>query len=425
VDFTPSLRAAQLIDRVGSFISREIKPVEEHYYHDLEQLRFDGDPWTPLPVLEELRAKAREQGLWNLFLPIEYAGEYAERYFVAGGEGLTNVDYAQVAELTGRSTLAPYVFNCHDPDSGNIDVLLGYGNDQQRKEWLEPLLDGQIRSAFAMTEPDVASSDATNMQASIVVDGDEVVLNGRKSWVSGIGHPDCKVLLFMGMSDPHAPRHARHSMVIVPRDTEGVRVDRMTAVMGRYHEPFGFGDVSFTDVRVPLSNVLAGLGRAFDIAQDRLGPGRVHHCMRLIGLAETSLELACRRALERTAFGEPLADLGGNRERIANARIAINQARLLVMYVAWRLDTEGSFGSLSEISQMKVAVPTMAERVIDMAVQLHGSAGFSNDLPLAAAWTWARVLRMQDGPDEVHRHVVARVELDKYRRSPGRGERIR
>jgi acyl-CoA dehydrogenase len=296
-----------------------------------------------------------------------------------------------------------------------MEVLLRYGTQEQRKQWLEPLLEARIRSAFTMTEPDVASSDATNMAATAVVDGDEVVVNGRKWWSTGVGHPDCKIFVFMGLTDPDADRHSRHTMVLVPRDTAGVRVERMLSVMGMQDEPHGHGEVSFDDVRVPLSNVLLGPGRAFEIAQGRLGPGRVHHCMRLVGLAEMALELACRRASTRTAFGKPLASLGGNRERIADARIAIDQARLLVLHAAWKLDEGGSFAALSEVSQIKVAVPTMAQQVVDMAMQMHGGAGFSDDLPLAAAWTSARSLRMADGPDEVHRGVVAKLELGKYR----------
>ena len=417
MDFAPSPRAAELTGRVREFMPAEIEPAEAQYHRDLVAARADGRQWTPLPVIADLQAKARAAGLWNLFLPpstsMAHAGEYAARFGTDGGEGLTNVDYAPIAELTGRSALAPHVFNCNAPDTGNMEVLLRYGTEEQRRTWLEPLLEARMRSAFTMTEPDVASSDATNMEATAVVDGDEVVVNGRKWWSTGVGHPDCKVLVFMGLSDPDADRHARHTMVLVPRDADGVKVERMLSVMGMYDEPHGHGEVSFTDVRVPLSNVLLGPGRAFEIAQGRLGPGRVHHCMRLVGLAEMALEAACRRAVERTAFGKPLASLGGNRERIADARIAIDSARLLVLHAAWKLDTEGS--AFAEVSQIKVAVPSMAQAVIDMAMQLHGGAGFSDDFPLAGAWTNARSLRMADGPDEVHRGVVARLELGRYR----------
>lgn len=414
MDFSPSARAVDLTARVAAFIADEIAPVEPDYHRDLAEQRATGDPWQPLPVLEELKAKARAQGLWNLFLPKEHAGEYAARFGTDGGEGLTNVDYAPIAELTGRSAIAPLVMNCNAPDTGNMEVLLRYGSEAQRREWLEPLLDGRIRSAFTMTEPGVASSDATNMEATAVVDGDEVVVNGRKWWSTGVGHPDCRILVFMGLTDPHADRHHRHSMVLVPRDAPGVRVERLLNTMGLYDEPLGHGEVSFTDVRVPLGNVIAGPGMAFEIAQGRLGPGRVHHCMRLIGLAEHALELACRRALSREAFGKPLASLGGNRERIADARIAIDQARLLVLHAAWKLDTGGPLHALSEVSQIKVAVPNMAQQVIDMAMQIHGGGGLSDDFPLAGAWTAARALRLADGPDEVHRGVVARLELGRY-----------
>lgn len=415
VDFSPSPRAADLTARVKDFIETEISPAEEDYHRDLAEARRKGDPWQPLPLIEELKTKARERGLWNLFLPHEHAGEYAARFGTDGGEGLTNVDYAPIAELAGRSAIAPLVLNCNAPDTGNMEVLLRYGTDAQKQEWLEPLLDGKIRSAFTMTEPGVASSDATTMEATAVVDGDEVVVNGRKWWSTGVGHPDCKIYVFMGLTDPDADRHHRHSMVLVPRDTPGVKIERMLDTMGMYDEPLGHGEVSFTDVRVPASNIISGPGEAFAIAQGRLGPGRVHHCMRLIGVAELALELACRRGLERTAFGKPLANLGGNRERIAEARIAIDQTRLLVLNAAWKLDQGGPLNALSEVSQIKVAAPAMAQQVVDFAIQLHGGAGLASDFPLAAAWTAARSLRIADGPDEVHRGVVARLELGKYK----------
>ena len=403
--FEPSARAQELIVRVEDFLHTEIEPVEAELH---AAVRAAGDPWQPQPLMKGLQAKAREQGLWNLFLP---PAEPANEQY---GEGLSNLDYAPIAELTGRSFIAPYVFNCNAPDTGNMEVLLRYGTAEQKKEWLEPLLDGAIRSAFCMTEPDVASSDATNMEATATVDGDEVVLNGRKWWSTGVGNPDCKLLIFMGLTDPEAHRYARHTMVLVPRDTPGVKVERLLPAMGRYDEPFGHGEVSFTEVRVRASNILVGTGRAFEIAQGRLGPGRVHHCMRLIGLAEKSLELAIQRGTSRTAFGKPLVNLGGNRERIADARIAINQARLLVLQTAYLLDTKGLAGALSEVSQIKVAVPRMAQDVIDMAMQLHGGGGMSDDYPLAAAWTSARSLRLADGPDEVHRGVIAKIELASY-----------
>ncbi len=400
MDFAHSERAQDYLKRVGAFLDDEIRPVEEPY---LRELHAREDRWVVLPVVEELKAKAKEQGLWNLFLP-------DARY----GPGLTNAEYAPLAELMGGSFLAPEVFNCNAPDTGNMEVLVAYGSDEQKEQWLQPLLDGRIRSTFCMTEPDVASSDATNMAATAVVEGDEIVLNGRKWWSTGIGHPDCKVLIFMGLTDPDAHRYAQHSMVLVPKDAPGVKVERLLPTMGRFDEPYGHGEVSFTDVRLPLSNVIAGPGRAFEIAQGRLGPGRVHHCMRLIGLAEYALRLACERATSRVAFGKPIANLGGNRERIADARIAIESARLLVLKTAWLLDTGGPMAALSEVSQIKVLVPKMAQDVIDMAMQIHGGAGMSDDTALSGAWTMARSLRLADGPDEVHRGVVARLELSKY-----------
>jgi acyl-CoA dehydrogenase len=401
VDFSHSAGAADYLLRVGDFVRTEIEPVEADYHRTL---RAASDPWVVLPVVEELKAKARDQGLWNLFLP---ETEH-------GGAGLSNAEYAPLAEQMGRSPLAPEVFNCNAPDTGNAEVLVKYGSAEQQERWLAPLLRGEIRSAFCMTEPGVASSDATNMAATAVVDGDEIVLNGRKWWSSGIGHPNCGFVIFMGLTDPGAPRHARHSMVLVPVGADGVKVERMLPVFGHLDEPYGHGEVTFTDVRLPLSAVIAGPGRGFEIAQGRLGPGRIHHCMRLIGLAERALELACTRATTRVAFGKPLANLGGNRERIAHARIAINQARLLVLHTAWLLDTKGVAGARSEVSQIKVAVPNMALSVIDMAIQLHGGAGMSDDFPLAAAYAGARALRLADGPDEVHLNVVGRFELESY-----------
>jgi acyl-CoA dehydrogenase len=401
VDFSHSPKAADYLRRVTDFVRTEIEPAEAEYH---EAMRAAPDPWIVPPVVERLKAKAREQGLWNLFLPDE-----------EHGAGLSNVEYAPLAEQMGRSPIAPEIFNCNAPDTGNAEVLVKYGSAEQQERWLAPLLRGEIRSAFCMTEPDVASSDATNMEATAVVDGDQIVLNGRKWWSTGTGHPNLGFVIFMGRTDPEAPRHRRHSMVLVPRDAEGLEVERMLTVFGQHEEPYGHGEVTFTDVRLPLSAVIAGPGRGFEIAQGRLGPGRIHHCMRLIGLAERALELACARATSRVAFGKPLADLGGNRERIARARVAINQARLLVLHTAWLLDTKGLEGARSEVSQIKVAVPNMALDVIDMAIQLHGGAGVSDDLPLAAAYAGARSLRLADGPDEVHLNLVARAELARYR----------
>ncbi|MFE2013569.1 acyl-CoA dehydrogenase family protein [Streptomyces sp. NPDC059491] len=402
MDFGHSPKTRQYVDRVSGFMTSHVLPREREY---ITALRDQQDRWASIPsVIDELKAKARTAGLWNLFLPDPVYGA-----------GLTNTEYAPLAELMGRSLIAPEIFNCNAPDTGNAEVLLHYGSDEQRKRWMEPLLRGEIRSAFCMTEPDVASSDAANMAATAVVDGDSIVLNGHKWWSTGIGHPDCRFVIFMGLTDPDAPRHARHSMVLVPLDTPGVRIERMLPVYGYLDEPYGHGEVSFSDVRLPLDAVIAGPGRGFEIAQGRLGPGRIHHCMRLIGLAENALELACRRAASRTAFGKPLANLGGNRERIAKARIAIDQARLHVLHAAWLLDTVGAAAAIGELSQVKAAVPTMACEVIDMAIQLHGGAGLSDDFPLASAMAAARALRLADGPDEVHLGVVARTELGRYR----------
>ncbi|WP_419993028.1 acyl-CoA dehydrogenase family protein [Streptomyces boninensis] len=402
MDFTPSERAQDYTERVRAFMADEIAPVEEGYLRELLGLP-EAERWQVLPVIDELKAKARAAGLWNLFLPDDKEGA-----------GLTVSEYAPIAELTGRSFIAAEAFNCSAPDSGNMEVLHHHGSPEQKDRWLRPLLDGRIRSAFCMTEPDTASSDPGNLVATAALEGDEVVLDGRKWFATGIGHPRCEVLLFLGLTDPTADRYERHSIVAVPKDTPGVKVERMLPVMGRYDEPGGHGEVSFDDVRLPASAIVGGPGQGFAIGQGRLGPGRIHHCMRLIGVAEMALEAACRRAAERTAFRKPLANLGGNRERIATARIAIEQCRLLVLYTAWLLDTQGQLAALSYISQIKAAVPLMTQEVVDMAIQLHGGAGLSDDHPLSAAWTMARALRLADGPDEVHRGVVARMELMKY-----------
>jgi acyl-CoA dehydrogenase len=399
MDFNHSPKAQDHLDRLTEFQEQEILP-REHDYH--RELMARQDPWVVLPLIEELKATARQRGLWNLFLPD------AER-----GAGLSNAEYAPLAEVMGRSLITSTVCNCNAPDTGNMEVLWHFGSPEQKAQWLEPLLNGEIRSAFCMTEPDVASSDATNMQATAILDGDEVVLNGRKWWSTGVGHPDCRVAIFMGLTDAEADRYHQHSMVLVPMDAPGVSVDRMLPTMGFYDAPSGHGEVSFTDVRLPASAIIGGPGQAFGIAQARLGPGRVHHCMRLIGLAEAVLGLACERAITRTAFGKPIANLGGNRERIADARIAIDQARLHVLHAAWLLD-EGRPEALGAVSQIKVAVPKMAQSVVDMAIQLHGGGGLSDDFPLAGAWTVARALRLADGPDEVHRGVIARLELGKH-----------
>jgi acyl-CoA dehydrogenase len=403
MNFEHSPRTQELQARLSAFMARELTPREEAYHRELLA---QPDPWVVSPLIEELKGKARNEGLWNLFLP-------DERH----GAGLANVEYAPLAELMGRSLIASEVFNCSAPDTGNMEVLLNFGSERQQEQWLAPLLDGSIRSAFCMTEPDVASSDATNMQATAALEGEEVILNGRKWWSTGVGHPNCRVLIFMALTDPEADRYHQHSMVLVPLDTPGVKVERMLDTMGFFDAPGGHGEVSFTDVRLPSSAIIGGAGQAFTIAQARLGPGRIHHCMRLIGLAELALEMACRRASERIAFGKPLANLGGNRERIADARIAIDQARLHVLHAAWLVDQQAP-EALGAVSQIKVAVPNMAQGVADMAMQLHGGAGLSSNFPLGAAWTVARALRLADGPDEVHRGVIARLELASY----GRGK---
>lgn len=402
MDFQHSAKAQDYIKRVKKFIKEEIDPVEESYLRELHSL---DNKWVVLPIVEELKEKAKAQGLWNLFLPNEEMGA-----------GLSTLEYAPIAELTGRSFLAPEVFNCNAPDSGNMEVLEMYGSPEQQEKWLKPLLAGEIRSAFCMTEPDVASSDATNMEATATIEGDEIVLNGRKWWSTGIGHPNCKVGIFMGVTDPNAHRHQQHSMVLFPFDHPGVVIERMLPVFGFYDEPYGHGEILFDNVRVPISNLIAGPGRGFEIAQGRLGPGRIHHCMRLIGMAELALEMLCKRAASRTAFRKPLVNLGGNRDIIANARMKIEQARLLTLKAAWMIDKVGAMGAMSEISQIKVAAPNMAQEIIDAAMQIHGGGGLSMDTPLAGLFTAARALRLADGPDEVHRGVIAKIEMMKYKK---------
>ncbi len=401
MDFTHSERAQNVMAQAERFVRERVVPNEQTY---LDQLVGTGDwrDWKIPPIVEELKAEARELGLWNLFLP-------DEKY----GAGLDNRDYAPVAEITGRSFLAPEVFNCSAPDTGNAEVLVKYGSDAQKQEWLEPLLDGKIRSGFAMTEPAVASSDATNMQATCELVGDEVVLNGQKWWTSGAGDPRCGFYIFMGVTDPKASRHERHSMVLVPADAKGVKVLRMLPVFGHLDEPHGHAEVLFDDVHLPASAIIAGPGRGFEIAQGRLGPGRIHHCMRAIGAAERALERLCQRAVHRVAFGKPLSNLGGNRDIIANSRMAIDQARLLTMKAAWALDTMGTFGALVDISAIKVIAPNVLQSVVDAAIQIHGGEGMS-DLELTRLLAMARALRIADGPDEVHRGMVARLELKKY-----------
>jgi hypothetical protein len=402
MDFSPSPKAREYVQRLTAFMQEHVLPAEPEYCAQLQNLP-DWRRWKQPPVMETLKAKARAAGLWNLFLP---NGKY--------GVGLSNVEYAPLAELMGRSSIAPEVFNCNAPDTGNMEVLVKYGSAAQKERWLTALLAGEIRSAFCMTEPDVASSDATNMQATALVEGDQVVLNGLKWWSSGVGHPHCRVLIFMGITDHSAPKYQRHSMVLVPLDTPGVKIERMVPVFGSYDSPSGHGEVRFTNVRLPLDCIIAGPGRGFEIAQGRLGPGRIHHCMRTLGAAERALELLCRRSLHRVAFGKPLAELGANADVIANARIMLEQARLLTLKAAWMLDQVGAKGARSEISQIKVAVPNIALDIIDRAIQMHGAAGVSDDVPLAELYVTIRTLRIADGPDEVHRALVAKLELEKY-----------
>ena len=406
MDFQPSERAAQTAQRVRSFIDTHIAPIEAEHWAGILKRRHGGEwtEWQIPPRVEALKAQARAEGLWNLFLPDAELGA-----------GLSVLDYAFSAEQTGRSMMAPEIFNCNAPDSGNMEVIWKYGNAEQKEQWLKPLLAGEIRSVFFMTEPDVASSDATNMAATAVIDGDHIVLNGKKWWSSGVGDPRCKIGIFMALTpDESKDRHHQHSMVLVPMDTPGVEIQRMLPVFGEYDEPHGHGEVHFHNVRVPIGNFISGPGRGFEIAQGRLGPGRIHHCMRCIGAAEKSLELAIQRGLERTAFRKPLIDLGGNRERIAECRVAIDQARLLTLQAAWKIDTLGVMSALTDVSAIKVVAPSMLQHVVDFAIQIHGGAGVSHDTPLTMFFNQARSLRLADGPDEVHKGMIARLELMKY-----------
>ena len=403
MDFAFSEKTQNYIQRLEAFMHHFVLPAEGVYASQLQHTS-DWRKWKQPPVMEELKAKARAAGLWNLFL----AGS-------EHGAGLTNLEYAPLAEITGRSPIAPEVFNCNAPDTGNMEVLVKYGSEAQKQRWLKPLLAGEIRSAFCMTEPEVASSDATNIQATALLEGNEVVLKGRKWWSSGIGHPHCQVVIFMGVTFASAEKHQRHSMVLVPLDTPGVKIERMVSAFGMYDEPFGHGEVTFDNVRLPADHIIAGPGRGFEIAQGRLGPGRVHHCMRTLGAAERALELLCKRALNRVAFGKPLAELGGNRDIIDNARIAIEQARLITLNAAWMMDTLGAKGAMSEISQIKVVAPSVAQTIIDQAIQVYGGAGVSPDFPLAEMFGYIRSLRLADGPDEVHRALIAKLELKKYK----------
>ena len=401
----PELRpeAVELVEKVKDFIDSEVRP-KEHVFH--EQINVGKDRWSSYPsVIDELKEKARVKGLWNLFLP--------ESEF---GAGLSNYEYAHLAEEMGKSHIASEAMNCSAPDTGNMEVIARYGNEQHQEEWLKPLLDGEIRSAFSMTEPGTASSDATNMQATAVLDGDEYVINGEKWWTSGAGDPRCKILIFMCVTNPDNPKHQRHSMILVPMETEGVEIIKMMHVFGYDDAPHGHAHMKFTNVRVPKENLLLGEGRGFEIAQGRLGPGRIHHCMRAIGAGEVAIELMCKRGMDpnKVAFGKNLAQLGANFDYIAESRIELNAARFLTLDAAVKMDTVGNKIAASEIAQIKVYAPNVALKIIDRAIQIHGGEGVSQYTPLASMYAHMRTLRLADGPDEVHRRAVARYELGKY-----------
>ena len=409
MDFTHSGKVVELQARLRDFMAENIYPAESVYAAEVADNRRRGDPWVATDIMEQLKGKARAAGLWNLFLP---DSEY--------GAGLSNLDYAPLCEIMGRSWIAPEAFNCNAPDTGNMEVFVRYGTPEQKKRWLEPLLAGEIRSAFAMTEPDVASSDATNIEASIVRDGDHYVVNGRKWWTTGGPDPRCRIMIFMGKTDAaQADRYRQQSMILIPLDTPGVRMRRVLTVFGYDDAPHGHAEFDFVNVRVPVENILLGEGRGFEIAQGRLGPGRIHHCMRLIGQAERALEAMCVRASSRVAFGRTVAEQSVTQERIANARILIDQTRLLVLHAAWKMDTAGNKAAKKEIAMIKVAAPIMACQVIDWAIQVHGAAGVSDDFQLAFFYAQARTLRFADGPDEVHRNQIARVELGEQRAARG------
>ena len=395
----PSDRALELRDRLQAFMDEHIYPSESIYH---EQRAEQDDRWITPPIIEDLKKKAKAAGLWNLFLPDSEQGA-----------GLTNAEYAPMCEIMGRSWMAPEVFNCAAPDTGNMETIVRYGSEEQKKQWLQPLLDGEIRSCFAMTEPAVASSDATNITSRIERDGDEYVINGRKWWTSGAPDPRCKIAIFMGKTDPDGPKHKQQSMILVPLDTPGVKILRPLTVFGYDHAPHGHGEVLFENVRVPVSNILLGEGRGFEIAQGRLGPGRIHHCMRAIGVAERAFEATCKRAKERVAFGKPLAEQGGIRQKLAQLRIDIDMARLLVMRAAHMMDTVGNKEARKEIAAIKVVAPNVCLRMLDFAIQVHGGAGVCQDFFLASAYAKNRTLRLADGPDEVHLESIAKLELRK------------
>ena len=401
--FQHSERSKELQERISHFMDEHIFPSEEIFSQQMEEFAKQGDRWQIPQIIEDKKKIAKDEGLWNLFLPENPMGE-----------SMSNLDYAPLCELMGRSPIASEIFNCSAPDTGNMEVLAQYGTPEQQEKWLKPLLEGEIRSAFGMTEPNVASSDATNISSSIQADGDEYVINGEKWWTSGAGDPRCKIIIFMGVTNPDNPKHSRQSQIIVPIDTPGVEMKRMLTVFGSDEAPHGHAHMKYTNVRVPKENLLLGEGRGFEIAQGRLGPGRIHHCMRSIGVAERALELLCKRSTSRVAFGKPLSELGGNYDVIADCRMEIEMCRLLTLKAAYKMDTVGNKIARSEIAQIKVAVPNMTLRVIDKAIQIHGGAGVSQDTPLARMYAGQRTLRLADGPDEVHRRTVAREELKKY-----------
>jgi acyl-CoA dehydrogenase len=409
MDFDYSPKTKELQAKVLQFMHDHIYPAEIAYKDELEANTQAGKRWTPLQTIEKLKPKAKAAGLWNLFLPVDSAA--ASGYT---GAGLTNQEYAPLAEIMGAVPWAPEVFNCSAPDTGNMETIARYGSEENKKRWLKPLLEGEIRSAFAMTEPDVASSDATNIETRIERQGDEYVINGRKWWISGAGDPRCQIFITMGKTDPEAPRHSQQSMILIPADTKGINIIRPLNVMGYDDAPHGHMEMTFTNVRVPAGNILLGEGRGFEIAQGRLGPGRIHHCMRLIGVAERALELMCKRASSRTAFGKTVASQTVTQERIAEARCKIDMARLLTLKAAWMMDMGGNKFAKNEIAMIKVVAPSMACQVIDWAMQVHGGGGMSDDFPLAMAYAHSRTLRFADGPDEVHRNSIAKLELGKY-----------
>ena len=411
MDFGYSPRTQDLQSRVSAFMQEHVYPAEAGYHAEIEANTAAGKRWSPLKTIEELKPKARAAGLWNLFLPPRAEGAGSTGTDL--GAGLSNQEYAPLAEIMGAVPWSPEVFNCSAPDTGNMEVLVRYGTAEHKARWLEPLLRGEIRSAFAMTEPAVASSDATNIEARIERDGDHYVINGRKWWTSGAGDPRCAVFIFMGKTDPAAPRHSQQSMIVVPRDTPGITVMRPLSVFGYDDAPHGHMEVDFRGVRVPVTDILLGEGRGFEIAQGRLGPGRIHHCMRLIGLAERALKLMCERAVSRTAFGKTIAQQTVTQERIADARCMVEQSRLLTLKAAWMMDMAGNKSAKAEIAMIKVVAPNMACQVIDWAMQVHGGAGMCQDFPLAYFYSAARTLRFADGPDEVHRNAVAKLELGK------------